>query len=198
MEAVAENKVIAYRRIGDRAERTAWLGMLIFLGSWAMMFAALFLSYGLVRARSPVWPPLDEPLLPKGLPLANTAVIALSSLVLWRALAALEAGRSATLRLAGATALGALFLALQLVVWVGMWRQGLTIDVSPYSGVFYGLTIIHALHVLVGLVALAVLAVRARLGALGPARTLPLRLWSLYWHFVGGVWLFMFVTVYLV
>ena len=44
--------------------------------------------------------------------------------------------------------------------------------------------------------ALAVLAWRARQRRYGPARHLPVRLWSMYWHFVGAVWLALYAAVY--
>jgi heme/copper-type cytochrome/quinol oxidase subunit 3 len=34
------------------AEATAHVGMAVFLGSWAMLFAGLFLAYAFVRARA--------------------------------------------------------------------------------------------------------------------------------------------------
>jgi cytochrome c oxidase subunit 3 len=183
---------------GRRNAFTAYLGMVIFLASWAMMFASLFFSYGLVRSRAPVWPPLDQPRLPLALPGLNVAVAAASSAILVGALGAFRARRPkrAARLITAATGLGALFLVLQLVVWVSLWRAGLQPDGGPYASVFYALTAFHALHVAVGLVALVVLAGRTRLGRYGPAHHLPVRLWSLYWHFVGVVWLAIYASVY--
>ena len=75
-------------------------------------------------------------------------------------------------------------------------NQGLRLDGGPYPSVFYALTGLHAAHVLVGLLALGWLALRAARGALGPTHRTPLRLWTMYWHFVGAIWLILFVTVY--
>ena len=183
-------------RLG-RGELTSYVGMVVFLGSWAMMFAALFFSYALVRSRAPVWPPLDLPLPPRLLPAVNTAIIAGSSAAVVGALRAATMGRRVRLAraLAAATALGTAFLALQAVVWAGLWREGLRVDGGPYPSVFYALTALHALHVAVGVVALAVLAARA-LRAPGPSR-IAVRLWGMYWHFVGIVWGVLYATVYL-
>ncbi len=177
---------------------TDYLGMVIFLASWAMMFASLFFAYGLVRSHAPVWPPLDQPRLPLALPGLNVAVAAASSAALVGALRAFVVRRPkrAAQLVTAATALGTLFLVLQLVVWVSLWRAGLRPDGGPYASVFYALTVFHALHVAVGVVALVVLAWRTRLGRYGPTRHLPVRLWSMYWHFVGAVWLVIYVAVY--
>lgn len=187
-----------YRRRPRGDERTARVGMAVFLGSWAMLFAGLFFAYALVRARATVWPPLDAPPLPRLLPGLNTLVIAASSAAVARAVRAQELGRarSAAASLAAAAVLGAMFLALQTVVWTGLWRAGLVPSGGPYPSVFYAFTAFHALHVLVGLAALAWLAVRVRARA-GSLRE-DVRLWGWYWHFVGVLWAVLYVTVYLV
>ena len=184
-----------YRDRPTRQELTARVGMVVFLGSWIMLFAGLLFTYGLVRSRAPVWPPLDQPRLPLLLPGINTVAIAASSAALVAAQRALRAGRqrSSGARLALAVLLGTLFLALQLVVWVALWRAGLLPSGGPYPSVFYGLTVLHALHVAVGLVALGLLAVRALAGR---ARRLAVDLWSMYWHAVGAVWVVLFASVY--
>jgi len=64
--------VVPLRSPRARRDTTAWLGMIIFLASWAMMFAALFFAYGIVRLRAQVWPPPELPALPLRLPLVNT------------------------------------------------------------------------------------------------------------------------------
>jgi cytochrome c oxidase subunit 3 len=184
-----------YRDRPTRQELTARVGMVVFLGSWLMLFAGLLFTYGLVRSRAPVWPPLDQPRLPLLLPGINTLAIAASSAALVAAQRALRAGRqrSSGARLALAALLGTLFLALQLVVWVALWRAGLLPSGGPYPSVFYGLTVLHALHVAVGLVALGLLAARALAGR---ARRLAVDLWSMYWHAVGAVWVVLFASVY--
>lgn len=184
-----------YRDRPTRQELTARVGMVVFLGSWLMLFAGLLFTYGLVRSRAPVWPPLDQPRLPLLLPGINTVAIAASSAALVAAQRALRAGRqrSSGARLALAALLGTLFLALQLVVWVALWRAGLLPSGGPYPSVFYGLTVLHALHVAVGLVALGLLAARALAGR---ARRLAVDLWSMYWHAVGAVWVVLFASVY--
>ncbi len=183
-----------YRRRPRGAERTAHVGMAVFLGSWAMLFVGLFFSYAFVRARAPAWPPLDAPPLPRLVPALNTLVIAASSAAVVGAVRAQELGRTRAARhaLAVAAVLGAIFLALQGLVWAGLWRRGLVPSGGPYPSVFYALTAFHALHVAVGLVALGWLAAA---GA-GASRT-RVRLWGWYWHFVGIVWAVLYATVYL-
>jgi heme/copper-type cytochrome/quinol oxidase subunit 3 len=186
-----------WRRRPRGEERTAQVGMAVFLGSWAMLFFALFFAYAFVRGGAPAWPPPGAPPLPRLLPGLNTLAIAASSVAVARAVRSQELGRgrSASWQLAAAAALGAAFLALQLAVWSDLWRAGLVPSGGPYPSVFYAFTAFHALHVVVGLAALAALAVRARSRA-GATRT-AVRLWGWYWHFVGVVWVALYATLYL-
>src|SRR5512134_4005129 len=86
--------IVAYRSPRKRAETTAWIGMVIFLASWVLLFASLFFAYGFLRARSGGWPPEGVEPLPIGLPGFNTALIVLSSVALELALWAARAGRT--------------------------------------------------------------------------------------------------------
>jgi heme/copper-type cytochrome/quinol oxidase subunit 3 len=172
--------------------------MAVFLGSWAMLFVALFFAYAFVRAGAPQWPPLDAPPLPRLVPGLNTLVIALSSAAVMWAVRASEVGRLARAARALATAavLGAIFISLQAAVWTELWHQGLEPSSGPFGSVFYAFTAFHALHVLVGLAALAWLATWLQ----SPAPIRPrirVRLWGWYWHFVGAVWAVLYLTVYL-
>jgi heme/copper-type cytochrome/quinol oxidase subunit 3 len=192
--------VIHYPSTRAHGEGTGFIGMVIFLGSWAMMFAALFFVYAAVRMRSEAWPPLDQPSLPIGLPAVNTAVLAASSVTFELALRAVRRGELQRLeRLLGVTlGLGIAFVLLQVDLWSAMFTAGVAPASGPYASVFYGFTGLHALHVLVGLVALVWLTFRARRRAYSTPRHQAVRLWSMYWHFVGIVWVAMFVGIFLV
>jgi len=185
-----------YRLRRSDDEVTSYIGMIIFLASWAMMFAALFFAYAVMRFRAPLWPPPDQPPLPILLPTLNTVVIAASSASVAFAVRASALGRRrrAFAGLSIAAVLGASFLMLQVVVWSSLWRAGLVPSSGPYGSVFYALTTFHALHVLVGLTALTALALRER--AQRTTRT-AVRLWGMFWHFVGCIWLALYLSVYL-
>jgi len=194
-------EVIAYRAPHHRVENTASLGMLIFLGSWAMMFAGLFFAYGAVRFHlSGGWPPAGVPSLPVALPALNTVVLLASGLALQLGLWAIRVGKTHELSAALVVSFlfGCLFLGLQIYLWIGLYRAGLRPDGGPYPSVFYALTIFHGLHVLIGLVALGVLLYRSLNGAYSAARHLPVKLWTMYWHFVDAIWILMFLTVFAV
>jgi cytochrome c oxidase subunit III len=193
--------VLPYRPPSAPRETTAFLGMVLFLGSWAMLFGALFFAYAFVRARSAVWPPADVPRLPVALPALNTVLLAASSASLQFGIHSVRRARPRNLgwAMVAAWILGAVFLAVQLHLWSSLHAQGLRPDTGgQYGSVFYGLTWFHALHVAVGLLGLGAVAFNAFRGRYSATRFLPVRLWTMYWHFVGVVWALMFATIFLV
>src|SRR5262245_11439795 len=123
----------------QREDFTSALGMIIFLASWTMMFAALFFAYGYVRSRSVTWPPPGFPSLPIELPAVNTLVLLASSFTFSRGLNAIKQGRRRELSayVAATFVLGAVFLALQVVVWRSVSAQGLQFSSGLLGGVFY-------------------------------------------------------------
>jgi len=195
---VAVASVLKYRPRSTRADSTAWLGMTVFLASWTMLFAALFAAYAVLRLRSPQWPPADVPALPVLLPAANTVALVAASAALQSALRAARRGRIGAVlpALVAGLVLGFLFLAGQTALWTRLWNAGLRPEDGPFPSVFYGLTAFHALHVLAGLAGLGWVVARAAKGAFGPTRHVGLRLWCGYWHFVGVIWILLYLTVF--
>ncbi|HEX7528692.1 MAG TPA: heme-copper oxidase subunit III [Thermoanaerobaculia bacterium] len=185
--------------VPEESRRTSFVGMVMALASWTMLFVALFFAYAVLRLRAPAWPPDGLQPLPKALPFLNTLVLLASSAVLHFGVRAEAEREPGLLRraLLGTMALGGVFLLLQLAVWVPLWRSGFRIDSGTYGSIFYSLTVFHAVHVLAGLVALTVLLPGAFSGRYASGRASAVRLSAMFWHFVDAVWVVMFVSVYL-
>lgn len=185
------------RVAADATRRTSYVGMVMALASWTMLFASLFFAYGVLRVRSAAWPPEGAAPLPTLLPFVNTLILLGSSIALHRGARRKSLGRPGALAraLGAAIGLGTLFLGLQLAVWVPLWNGGFTIASGVYGSIFYGLTVFHALHVLSGLVALAWLLPGALRNTAG--RENAVRATAMFWHFVDAVWVVMFVAIYL-
>jgi cytochrome c oxidase subunit III len=190
--------LVRYPSPHAKAHTTAYIGMVIFIGAWAMMFACFFFAYGALRVGAKEWPPTGQPMLPLGMPALNTLVLVLSSAALEAGIFGVRRGRVAVLgpMVLLSALFGALFLVLQYAVGAKLYADGLTPDTGPYASVFYGLAGVHALHVAVGVLALVWLSMRAFQKRYNAPQHLPVRLWSVYWHFVGVVWLLMFVFVF--
>ena len=190
--------VLLHRPLHARDEATARVGMLLFLGSWAMMFAGLFFALGVVRWRSPMWPPEEVGPLPVRWAALNTALLLGSSGALELAVRAVRRARLermlAALRVG--LVMGLAFLASQAFLFARMAALGVRWDAGAFGGAVFGLCGFHALHAAVGLVGLGLVLVAAGRGAIQPARHLRLQLWTQYWHFVGVVWLVLFPAVF--
>jgi heme/copper-type cytochrome/quinol oxidase subunit 3 len=193
-------RVIPIHRAHRHKDATSYLGIIVFVASWAMLFAALFLVYAVLRIRSAAWPPPGYERLPLGMPLAATLALALSSVRLQQGLGLVRRGYADAYlrRLLEGAALGTVFLAFQVVTWWSLWRQGFDHRSSLYGGVFYLMTVFHALHVLAGLVFLAWLVPGARRWRELGGRLGRLGVVTIYWHFVGIVWLATLLAVYII
>jgi cytochrome c oxidase subunit III len=90
--------------------------------------------------------------------------------------------------------LGLLFVAGQYMAWLQLRSQGLYLATNPNSSFFYLFTALHALHVLGGLGAL--LRVVHKLGQ-STLRRSTLDATAYYWHFMGVLWLYLFLLLYM-
>ncbi len=176
---------------------TSYIGMLFFLASWAMMFSALFYTYGSLRSRMVSWPPDGLPALPVVLPGVNTAVILASSLAFHLSIRSLKREDGRFLKwLWASIGLGVVFLVLQVVLWGSLWQQGLKWSSGAFGSVFYAFTAFHALHVLVGLGILVLLVPRAKRGEFNARKHIGVKISGMFWHFVDAIWVTMYVTLF--
>ena len=177
--------------------------MVIFLGSWAVMFAALFLAFAMYRLTTPEWPPPILTLIPQTIPAVVTALIILSSITLMWGNRAYLKGHLGRLRrhLAGTTILALAFMGLQVAFWSDLLAKDVTPAYNIFSGHLYLLTLFHGLHVLVGLALLVNLyrktAQLVQSNDNPNQLALSLKLTSMFWHFVGVAWIFTFLLLFI-
>lgn len=133
----------------------------------------------------------------------STVLITVSSFSLWLAVHNFKLEAYAQYRMwVGVTlALGVLFIACQSIGWVEMRRDGQWLSQSISGSFIYILSGLHAVHILLGLGLLCWLFidslgfknyVEGYIASLNPAKTTRLRLTSIYWHFVGALWVILF------
>jgi cytochrome c oxidase subunit 3 len=170
------------------------VGIIIFLASELMFFAALFGMYFTLRAQNPVWPPrgIDLEL---ARPLIFTIVLVASSFTMQMSVfRARQGNRAAVKRWVWLTFLmGATFLFGQYWDYVD---ATFVIGTNSYGSAFYTMTGFHALHVFAGLVAMLVLQGRMLAGAVTREDHAGLEVVTYYWHFVDLVWVALFVTIF--
>jgi cytochrome c oxidase subunit 3 len=175
--------------------RGTW-GMWMLILTELMIFGALIGSYFYVRAGAHAWPPtgIDKPKLDK-ISIA-TVVLLGSSIPMWWAESGIRRGQVGRLRLGLAIAwvMGAAFFLNQLVEYREL-AFGLRDNV--YGSLFYAITGLHGAHLVIGLVMNGLVQVKAWMGKFDEHHHLTVEVVSLYWHFVDGVWILVFSSLYL-
>jgi cytochrome c oxidase subunit 3 len=174
---------------------SGWFGIWCLVAAEGALFAYLLFSYFYcVLQRTETWEPYGKPHLT--LALINTVVLLSSSVAVWFGERGIRNG-SRTRLLIGLSlgiVLGALFIAIQLVEWS---HKPFTPTSGLYGSLFFTITGFHMAHVLVGLLTLLALLVWSWLGYFGPERHGPISIGAVYWHFVDGIWLAVFASLYL-
>ena len=176
---------------------TSYLGMLIALGSFSMLFVALLASYGILRSRSAIWMSYTIGTIPLFLAWVNTVVILISSITLFMASKANEReNKILTLNQIYTTIIiGLVFLSLQIILWNMLINDDFTITSHQAGSVFYMLSGLHGLHTLGGLISLIWLTFKIRVNNL---ILKPMRLVSMFWHYLTIVWVVIFLTVIII
>ncbi len=176
---------------------TSYFGMLIALGSFSMLFIALLASYGILRVRSGIWMSNTIETMPLTLAWVNTIVILISSITLFMASKANEReNKIVTLNQIYTTIIiGLVFLSLQIILWNVLINDDFTITSHQAGSVFYMLSGLHGLHILGGLISLIWLIFKIRVNNL---ILKPMRLVSMFWHYLTLIWIVIFITVILI
>jgi cytochrome c oxidase subunit III len=133
------------------------------------------------------------------LPILGTICLLSSSVTIHFAVSALRKAniRGCTLSLAGTVLLGAIFLMTTAREWYHLIHDvGLTIRTNLFGTTFYSLVGLHATHVAIGLIMLTVALALLLGGRVKETHAERLEVLSLYWHFVDGVWVVVFLVVY--
>jgi cytochrome c oxidase subunit 3 len=208
----------------DQVEGSIRGGMAWFIGSEVVVFgtliAALFYERfialpGLASGDTHMllWPaftggwPASGPLIegsftamkPWVIPTLNTAVLLSSGVAITLANVALNRGHRARLIILVLTtiALAMLFLRMQASEYYHAYTAlNLTLATGVYGATFFVLTGLHGLHVAIGTVFLIVMLARILRGDFTAAHHSGFQAATWYWHFVGVVWLIVFIVVY--
>jgi cytochrome c oxidase subunit III len=173
---------------------TSQFGVVLFLASDVMLFAAFFAANFLLRSANQPWPPEDVELDTLRATVATIVLVASSFTLVRSDRAAEREQRGGTRRwLLVTIALGAAFLANQVAEYA-------TLDFSasdhPYGSVYWLLTGLHGAHVTAGLAAMGLLYVRTVRGrSLGAISSWTHGV-SLFWHLVDVIWVFVFLTLW--
>lgn len=194
--APALRKAPPLARTPKRTYSTAWWGMITLIATESMVFLVLLGAYFFLRASAPAWPVggIKPPELALSVPFSF--VLWGSSLPIFYADAAIRRGSARGLRigLAVSALMGAAFLAFTAKDFHDLtfgWRD------NAYGSIYYTIVGLHALHVFIGLAMNILVQVKAWQNKFTAERHTTVDVFSLYWHFVDVVWVFVFASLFL-
>ena len=178
----------------DKAKVVTWFLLIVVL----MTFGGLAGAYIVIATNGVAeWQPFALPIQVW----ISTGLIIASSVTYHFAQRAVFANDHLKLRrfLVITTALGAAFISSQIFVWYDLVGRGYYMSGNPYAGFFYIITGIHAVHVLGGVIALGAIITRSNSPTeFGPEleyRRNLARSVGWYWHFIGILWIALFVML---
>ena len=173
-------------------------GFWIFLLSDIVMFSALFAAYA-VLVRATAGGPAGAQLFNQVSVAIETACLLASSYTCGLMSLSVNARRrAATYFFAVVTfVLGAAFLYLEVREFAEMIARGAAPQRSAFLSAFFTLVGCHGLHVAAGLVWLVVMMVQVALRGFHPTVQRRLACFSLFWHALDIVWVWLFTVVYL-
>jgi cytochrome c oxidase subunit 3 len=185
-------KSITKANEGDKIIST--VAMIVTLISFGMLFLTLMMGFAMFRFTAPVWPPagMEKPSL--FIPTLSTLIIFLSSLAYIQFEKEVEKGFASKIYLLVTIGLGLLFMASQFIFWNDLSSKGIFVSSGIFASILYSFTWIHAAHIIAGLSLL--LWLYFKLDKEDKKITIHTSNVGKFWHFLGIVWLIMFVTIF--
>ena len=183
--------------VSEHHEDFRMFGLITFLIADGMTFAGFFAAYLTYKAVNPLPDgAIYELELP--IPTLNTILLLVSSATFHKAGKALLKNKNSDTQkwLIVTALLGITFLICQLFEYFNL-PFGLTDNL--FASTFYALTGFHGLHVTLGTLMILIISwqTRPKEGRITNQNMFPLEAVELYWHFVDGIWVILFIILYL-
>ena len=163
-----------------------WIAMV----SMIMMFAGLTSGY-IVRQAESNWQVFELP------PIfyVSTALILLSSISMQWAFSAIKKDnfQQLTIGLVITLGLGLAFAFTQFMSWSNLVENGIFFTGNPSGSFLYVLTGLHLLHLAGGMIFLMFVTTRSIQGKYSSTDYLPVDLCTTFWHFLDGLWVYLFI-----
>lgn len=169
----------------------------LFIVSVIMLFGAWTSAY-IVKRGEPGWSSFE---LPDEFWFSTSVIILSSVTMAWAHISAKKDNIDhAKLALALTTGLGVAFLAGQWMAWQRMVEMNYYFAGSSSnssSSFIYVLSGFHGLHIISGLIFLLIVLVATFRYKVHSKNMLKMEMCSTYWHFLGGLWVYLFVFLLL-
>lgn len=174
------------------------LGFWMYLMTDCILFATLFTTYAVLKS-STFGGPTSEEIFTLSGPFTETMILLFSSVTCgFGMLSALRNQKNQVIAwLIIAFLLGASFVLLELNEFTHLVEEGNSWTRSAFLSSFFTLVGTHGLHVSIGLLWMAVLMGQLFLQGVTVITFRRLIVFSMFWHFLDLVWIFIFTFVYL-
>lgn len=168
--------------------------MWIFIASVVMLFASLTSGY-IVRQAEGNWVYFDLP----NLFYSTSVVIILSSVTMQLAYIAAKRDNiaKAKILITLTTVLGLVFLGGQFMAWKELIANNVFFVGNPSGSFLYVLTGLHGVHLVSAIIFLLIMLNSAFKNRINSGNLAPLEMCTTYWHFLGVLWLYLFVFLLL-
>lgn len=176
----------------------ASFGFWIYLMTDLIMFSVLFASFAVLRNNT-FGGPEGREIFSLSYVFVESIMLLTSSLTTGMGLLAARRGDkpSSITWLSITMVLGLGFLVMECTEFVRMYVEGNSFTRSAFLSSFFALTGTHGLHIFVGLIWLIIALVYITVRGLSDSIIRKLTLFSMFWHFLDIVWIFIFTFVYL-
>jgi len=175
------------------------IAMVITLISFTMLFAVFFLGYAIFRLNAPEWPPMGMDKVGLGIPSLSTLFIVLSSLTLVTVERSIKLENKRMAKYVGLVSLllGLCFIGSQFTLWESLKERGIFQGTGIYASLIYGFTWTHVGHMVLAVVLKFWLIFKVyQAGKLEELEENFIRNISAFWHFLGVVWVLIYITLF--
>lgn len=174
---------------------TAKILLWIAIVSMIMLFAGLTSAY-IVRQAEGNWVRFE---LPEAFYVSTLVILASSATLHWAYRSAAK-NNPAGLRtgLMMTLGLGLAFCFTQFMGWSELVQSEIFFTGNPSGSFLYVITGLHLVHLAGGILYLILVTARFLKGVYHTENKLPLQLLSTYWHFLDGLWLYLFIFLMLI
>jgi len=165
-------------------------GMWLFMASVLMLFISLTSAY-IVRQAEGNWVFFDLP----NLFLISSIVIAASSVTMQLGFWAAKKDNLERVKIMVGltTLLGLAFLVIQYMGWKALVANSVHLVGNPSGSFLYVITGLHAAHIISAVVYLLIVLNAAFKLRINSKNTVLMEMCTTYWHFLGVLWLYLFV-----
>ena len=184
--------------MSTKKDTTKIFGFWMYLMTDFVLFASLFAVYAVLRANT-FGGPSGLDIFNGPFVLTETVILLTSSFTAGLSLLAARDGnkRGVLFGLMVSGLLGLSFVLLEFSEFAKLIAEGDGPQLSGFLSSYFVLVGTHGLHIIVGLLWIVALIFAIVRKGLTRANMRKLMLWSMFWHFLDIVWIFIFTIVYL-